>query len=114
MYCRERSLRRVAALRMILLRQRSTDLGGMLRRSVLVPEIVVSSSILLGGACVPPFGLGACLALCIDGLRAVVIGDALGLFAPGYGYTLDVDILILVFYKNLRLVMLFIHIGNEF
>ena len=48
----------------------------------------------------PPFGLGACLAPCIDGLRAVVVDDASGLFAPGYGYTYDVDISILVFIKT--------------
>ena len=80
----------------ILLRQRSIDLGGLCLRSVLVPETVVSGSILLGGACVPCFDLGTCLALCIDGLRAVVVDDTLGPFAPGYGFTHHVDILILV------------------
>ena len=68
----------------------------MRRRSALVPEIVVSSSILLGGACVPCFDLGTYLPLCIDGLRAVVVDLALGLFAPGYDYAYDVDVLILI------------------
>ena len=44
----------------------------------------------------PRFDLGICLAFCIDGLRAVVVDDTLGLFASGYGFTYHVDILILV------------------